>query len=117
MKKENNIKLEIGKRIKEIRLEMNITKEKFANELGITPQYLGIIEKGGSALSYEKLKRVCEISGYSSDYILFGKDVNIQEKTETLLQEFSYEEIQRACETIKQIAIFIKEPKKEISNK
>ncbi len=113
MENEAVLKVEIGKRVEKIRKEMNKTKEKLSRELGITPQYLGIVEKGDSALSYSKLKKLCEISGYSSDYILFGKDIKIEEKTKMLLDEFSYEEIQNACETIKQIAIFIKETKKK----
>ena len=111
MQNEAILKKKIGKRIEGIRKEMNQTKEKLSRELGITPQYLGIVEKGKSSLSYTKLKRLCEISGYSSDYILFGKDVEVEEKTKKLLDEFSYEEIQNACEAIKQIAVFMKETK------
>ena len=117
MDSELNMKKEIGKRVEEIRKQMNMTKEKLAKEIGITPQYLGIVEKGESALSYDKLKRLCEISENSADYVLFGKDVEIEEKTKMLLSEFTYEEIQQACEAIKQIAVFMKEPKKKIVNK
>jgi len=116
MEDELNLKKEIGKRVEEIRKQMNLTKEKLAKEIGITPQYLGIVEKGESALAYDKLKKLCEISGNSADYILFGKDVEIEEKTKMLLSEFSYEEIQKACEAIKQIAVFMKEPKKKAAN-
>ena len=112
-----NLKREVGKRIENIRKDMNLTKEKLAKEIGITPQYLGIVEKGESALSYDKLKKLCQISGNSADYILFGKDIEMEEKTKMLLDEFSYEEIQKACEVIKQIAVFMKEPKKKIINK
>ena len=113
MENELKLKQEVGKRIEHIRLEMNKTKEKLAKELGITPQYLGIIEKGKSSLSYSKLNKLCKISGYSSDYILFGKDIQMEAKTKSLLEEFTYEEIQNACETIKQIAVFMKEQKKQ----
>ncbi len=106
------LKREIGRRIQSVRREMNLTKENLARKIGITPQYLGIIEKGESALSYEKLKKLCDITETSADYILFGKDVKIEKKTEQLLEEFSYDEIQNACEVIKQIAVFIKKDKK-----
>lgn len=50
------MKKEIGKRVESIRKEMNMTKEKFVKAIGISGQYLGIVEKGGSNLSYDKLK-------------------------------------------------------------
>lgn len=112
MENEVELKKQIGKRIELTRKEMKLTKEKLARKIGITPQYLGIIEKGDSALSYAKLQMLCNVSGYSADYFLFGKDIQIEEKTKLLLTEFSYSEIQKACETIKQIAFFIKDSKK-----
>lgn len=105
------MKEEMGKRIENIRKEMKMTKEKFAKELGISGQYLGIIEKGRSSLAYDKLKRLCDISGYSADYILFGKDKNLQNKTKTILKEFSEEQIKIACNIIAEIGIFIKNSK------
>ena len=107
------LKQEIGKRVEKIRREMNKTKEELAKQLGITPQYLGIVENGRSALSYTKLQKLCEISGCTADYILFGKDVKMEEKVEQLLKEYSYNEIQDACEAIKQIAVFMKETKRK----
>lgn len=109
MKSEEVYKENIGKRIEVIRKEMNKTKENLAKEIGITAQYLGMVEKGKGTLSYNKLKKLCDISGYSADYILFGRDFKIEEKTKNLLTQFSYDEIQKACETIKQIAFFIKD--------
>ena len=50
------MKQEIGKRIKEIRENMNMTKESFAKLLGISGQYLGVVEHGKSYLSIEKIK-------------------------------------------------------------
>ena len=105
------MKEEVGKRIELIRKEMKMTKEKFAKEIGISGQYLGIVEKGGSSLSYEKLKRLCDLSGYSADYILFGKESDIKNKTKKVLEDFSDKQIQEACKIIGKIAIFIKNNK------
>lgn len=106
-----DLKIKMGKRIEIIRKDMKKTKEEFSRELGITPQYLGIVESGKSALSYSKLERLCNISNLSSDYIVFGKEIDLEEKTKMLLNEYSYSEIQEACEAIKQIAIFMKDMK------
>ena len=102
------MKEEIGKRIEQIRIEMKMTKEKFAKEIGISGQYLGIVEKGRSSLAYDKLKKLCEISGYSSDYILFGIDKKIAKKTKNILKEFSDEQIKEACDILAKIGIFLK---------
>jgi len=102
------LKKKIGKRIEKIRLEMNLTKEALAKELGISGQYLGIVEKGQSALSYEKLEKLCNITGYSSDYILFGKGNKVLKNTEELLKDISIEQIEESYEIIKRLVVFIK---------
>jgi len=112
MSQDLELKKKIGKRIENIRKEMNLTKESLAKMLGVTGQYLGIVEKGESALSYEKLMKLCEISKCSADYILFGKDNKISKQTEDLLSEFSDYQIEEACEIIKKIALFIKNSNK-----
>lgn len=40
------LRKEIGLRVKNIRLNMNMTKQKMADLLGISGQYLGMIERG-----------------------------------------------------------------------
>ena len=50
------MKKQIGLRIKNIRENMNMSKEEFSKLLGISGQYLGIVERGKSCLSIEKLK-------------------------------------------------------------
>lgn len=105
------MKEEIGKRIREIRENMNLTKEDLAKELGMSGQYLGMIEHGKSYLSIEKLKILCELTNLSSDYILFGKDPKITDSTKELLCDFTVEQLQSGCETLKSLAIFIKNSK------
>lgn len=102
------MKAEIGKRIKNIRENMNMTKECFAKQLGISGQYLGMVERGKSYLSIEKLKILCDITNLSADYILFGKDNNIKNDTKEILSEFSDEQLEIGCDMLKKLALFIK---------
>lgn len=102
------MKAEIGKRIQNIRENMNMSKESFAKLLGISGQYLGIVERGKSYLSIEKLKILCDITNLSADYILFGKDSNIINDTKQILSEFSDEQIKIGCDTLNKLALFIK---------
>lgn len=102
------MKKEIGQRIKKIREGMCLTKEAFAKEIGITGQYLGLIERGQNYLSIERLKTLCDFSGLSADYILFGKDLNAITSTKEMLTEFSDEQLISACETLKELALYLK---------
>ena len=102
------MKREIGKRIQNIRENMNLTKEAFAKEIGISGQYLGLVEHGKNYLSTEKLKVLCDFTNLSADYILFGKNPASIKEFSNLLSGFTDEQIDLACKTIKDIAIFIK---------
>lgn len=102
------MKEEIGNRIRNIREEMGLTKEAFAKSLGISGQYLGIVERGGSCLSVEKLKTLCDLTGLTSDYILFGKEENIVDTTKEALAEFTSDQIQTGCDLLKKLAVIIK---------
>lgn len=108
MNKDVELQKQIGERIRCIRNEMKLSKVALAKELGITGQFLGVVEGGKSIISYDKLKKLCDLTGYSADYILFGKNDKSVTETKKQLQEFSEDQIQDACDAIKKIAIFIK---------
>lgn len=102
------MKEEIGLRIKSIRESMHMSKEEFAKLLGISGQYLGIVERGKSCLSIEKLKKLCDLTNLSADYILFGKNTDLEYSTNKLLSDFTNEQIESGCDTLKKLAIFLK---------
>ena len=102
------LRKEIGLRVRSIRLNMNITKQKMADMLGISGQYLGMIERGEGTLSIDKLKILCDITGLSADYILFGKDSNSTLKLSKELADYSYEEIKLGCATLENLALLLK---------
>lgn len=102
------LKEEIGARIKRIREDMNMSKEKLARELGISGQYLGAVERGKSLLSVEKLKKLCDLTHLSADFILFGKDYRIPESTRKLLSKYTDDQIKSGCSAVRQFALFVK---------
>lgn len=114
MKQNMLLKKKMGKRIENIRKEMKLTKEGLAKKLGATGQFIGIVEKGESSLSYDKLEILCDISGYSADFILFGRDRKISAEIKDAVTEFSEEQFDEACEIIKRFAAFIKESDQNI---
>ena len=101
--------IERGKRIRNIREnELHLNKSQLAKKLGISSQFLGLVEDGRGNLVYGSIKRLKDVCGHSSDYILYGLDDNIVEKTNKLLTHYSYMEIINAIELLKEITIFIR---------
>lgn len=108
MNSDADLRIQVGERIRSIRNDMRLSKEALARQLGITGQHLGVVESGKSTLSYDKLKILCDISGYSADYILFGRNPNIIAQTERIISEFTDEQIEGACDVIRKIADYIR---------
>ena len=100
---------ERGQRIKLIReQELHMSKTDLAAKLGTSSQFLGLVEEGKGNLVYHSIKKLREISGHSSDYILFGVDDTSIEKTKKLLENYSDEQISEALNIIEKLLKFIK---------
>lgn len=101
--------LERGKRIKEIRVnELHMNKTQLAKEIGVSGQFLGLVEEGKGNLVYKSIKKLRNLSGHSSDYILYGLDDDIIKETNKFLEKYTETELINAIQIIKDIAIFIK---------
>ena len=101
--------IERGKRIKNIREnELHMNKTQLAREIGVSSQFLGLVENGKGNLVYKSLKSLRNLSGHSSDYILFGIDDNSISETRKVLEQYSETEISEAIKLLNNIAIFIK---------
>lgn len=72
----NEEDIDIGERLRSIRENMHMTREKFSEKLDITDSFLGQIERGERSLSSKTLKKVVRYTGVSADFILFGHDSN-----------------------------------------
>ena len=104
--------VERGKRIRYIReniLKMN--KAQLGREIGVAGQYINLVEEGKRSLVYKSLRKLCVLTGYSSDYILFGLDDKAINETRELLKDYTYEEIILEIDTLKAIAKVIKSKK------
>lgn len=115
METKNNSELEKieqekrGARIKNIREnELHMNKTELAKEIGISSQFLGLVEEGKGNLVYKSLKKLRNISGHSADYILYGLDDNSINKTKKLLQNYSEDEIIETMNFIKHFILLIR---------
>ncbi len=64
--------LEIGERIRGIRENLHMNREKFSEIIDISEVFLGQIERGERSLSIKTLTKIVKFTGTSTDYILFG---------------------------------------------
>ena len=115
-RKRTNVALEVerqeqyerGQRIKFIReQELHMSKTDLAAKIGTSSQFLGLVEEGKGNLVYYSIKKLREVSGHSSDYILYGFDDNSINKTKRLLKIYSEEEIVEALGVIEKLSKFI----------
>lgn len=101
----NEMKIEIGKRVMEIRTKMHMSKNEFAKLIGMKNQYLGTVESGQKGLTVEKVISICNTTGVSSDYILFGIDNTIENNAKKLLSKYSSDEINTSFEILRDLIL------------
>ena len=65
--------LEIGSRIRNIREGMHLSRSSFSEKINISEAQ---IERGEKSISLNTLISICNNTGVSSDYILFGDTSN-----------------------------------------
>ena len=94
----------IGERIKQRREELGLTQEQFAEQLGLTTNYISTIERGASFPRYEKLVAIINGLETSADSIFCDVIEHTTEYRTTWLSEkiagLPPEEQQRILEII-----------------
>lgn len=63
----------IGKRIRQQREYMGLTREQFAEQIEVTPKFCSDIETGAKGMSVPTLCRISKVLRLSTDYILYGR--------------------------------------------
>lgn len=66
----------IGKRIKELRKELNWTQIELSEKVGVSSQVISNWERGYTSPNHDDISKLSQIFNVSSDTILFGYDVN-----------------------------------------
>ena len=90
----NNI--EEGERIRKIREDLQMTRERFSEMIDVSDVFLGQIERGERSLSLKTLSKIVSYTGSSSDFILFGNNKNNStiDKINRILNKSSDENIE-----------------------
>ena len=105
---QNNLK--IGERIRGIRENLHMSREKFSEMIDSSDVYLGQIELGERSLSIKTLTKIVDFTGASTDYILFGDSKNNKtyDKINRILNKCSEEGLLFIYEIIRCSSTFFK---------
>jgi len=74
----------MNKRIKALRLALNLNQTKFAEKIGIKQASLSAIEKGIRSLTDRNINLICEKFGVSEEWLRFGTGEMFEELTSKL---------------------------------
>lgn len=92
--------VEMGNRIKLLRIQQHKTQKYFADMLYISPSYLALIEQGKRTVTIDVLTQIAKVCDVSTDYLLFG-NYNEQEDNnlrtfQRLVKDYSPQELKKA---------------------
>lgn len=101
-----------GKRIKEIReKELRLNKSDLAKKLGVSSQFLGLVEDGKGNLMYRSIKKLRDLSGHSADYIIYGLDDTVLNTTKKYMEYFSENELKEGINILNDLIYLLKNKK------
>lgn len=69
----DDILKEMGQRLRQCRKKSNLSQEKLAELVGVTPQTISTAETGKKALRPENMIKICEVLNTSPNYLLLGE--------------------------------------------
>ena len=78
------VKAQIGQRLREKREKAGYTREQLGELCSLSPRFIANIEFGDSTFSLDSLMNVCRVLSCSSDYLLFGSNVDGDVWSETV---------------------------------
>ena len=77
----------IGRRIRAQREQMHLTREEFAEKLGVSSKFCADIEYGVKGMSISTLLRLSNLLELSTDYILKGYGTQLGDDSNRILKE------------------------------
>lgn len=72
----DNNKSEIGRRIRDFRLQNHLTQAQLAEVLDVSTNFISEVETGKKNISLDTLCRLCQRYHLSADYLLLGKEAS-----------------------------------------
>lgn len=76
-----------GERIREVRMSLKLTLEKFGEKVGVTKVAISNIEKGNRNLTEQMAKAICREYNVNYDYLMEGEGEMFSDLPKTVLDE------------------------------
>jgi Predicted transcriptional regulators len=76
-----------GERVKQLRMAMDLTLEKFGDRVGVTKVAISNIEKGNRNLTEQMIKSICREFNVNYDWLVYGDGEMFSELPKTILDE------------------------------
>ncbi len=99
--------IQLGKRIREERLRLNLTQAQLAEAIDISNTYMGAIERGERSLTLDTLVRLVNRLGVTVDYLLSDSvadnDSNIVNQFRQIIAHQPLERKQMAINVLRSI--------------
>lgn len=77
----------IGEKIRECRIAANLTQQELSEKIGITPRYLGDIERGSKVPKLETFIKLLNGLNASADYVLMDNLNSTYKLKASMLEE------------------------------
>ena len=68
----NDVLLDIGKRLAQVRKERGYTQDKLGELTGLSEKTISAAENGHKALRPENIIKICDCLSITADYLLYG---------------------------------------------
>jgi len=98
----------IGNRIREKRKLLSLSREKFAELIDLSPQFLAEIETGRKGMSSMTLLKICNGLCVSADYILTGNSGGDSSEIANMLSTLSEQQTTQAEDLLRVFVSAIK---------
>ena len=100
MSKEN---LKIGPKIKAFRRQVGLQANKFAEDLGISPSYLNLIESGKRKIDGDLLLKVCDKLKIQLSDLTAKSDLNLYNNISEILDDTLFEDLDILAPEVKDL--------------
>ena len=89
----SQLDLKIGPKIKSFRRQLGLQANKLAEDLGISPSYLNLIESGKRKIDGDLLLLVCEKLNINLSDLTSKTDINLQNTISEILDDSLFEDL------------------------
>ena len=89
----SQLDLKIGPKIKAFRRQMGLQANKLADDLGISPSYLNLIEGGKRKIDGDLLLKICEKLNIELSQLTSKTDINLENTLSEILDDQLFEDL------------------------